>query len=492
MQPVYITADIRRIESAAVADGVSDLMERAGLAAAEFAQTLLPEGASKIIVLAGPGNNGGDAFVVARHLLGWWFKVELVFFGQQEKLPPDAAVAREKYVAAGGKILTNLPTNSKPDLIIDGIFGIGLTRNVTPDYVDLFNIINKLNVSVFALDIPSGIDADNGSVKGAAIRASHTMSFIAIKPGLLTLDGPDHAGKVRIAGLGLDAKKQLPPGGHVLDQKTVGAFLRQRARNSHKGTYGSVGIIGGAPGMVGAPILAARAAQKLGAGRVFVGMLAEGVAQLDIAQPELMWRAPEELLQSDEANVLAIGCGMGQSDFARILLQRAIQSPTPLVIDADALNSIGADPALQTTLKNRTAPTIITPHPAEAARLLKKSTIDIQYNRLQAALTLARQFNAHVVLKGCGSVCAAPDGRWFINPSGNAGMASAGMGDVLSGMIAAFMAQRVSAEQALLLAVYLHGAAADACVTNGIGPLGLMASEVTESARHLLNSWVYP
>lgn len=491
MQPVYITADIRRIEFAAVADGASDLMERAGLAAAEFAQTLLPQGASRIMVLAGPGNNGGDAFVVARHLLSWWFNVELVLLGQQETLPPDAAVAREKYIAAGGRILTDLPAKSNPDLIIDGVFGIGLTREVTPEFISLFNIINKLNASVLALDIPSGIDADSGTVRGAAIRANHTMSFIAYKPGLLTLDGPDYAGKVRVAGLGLDAEKHLPPGGHLLDQKTVAAFLCQRARNSHKGTYGSVGIIGGVAGMIGAPILAARAAQKLGAGKVFVGILAEGVALLDIVQPELMWRAPEELLQSDEADVLAIGCGMGQSDFARILLQRAIQSPKPLVIDADALNSIAADPELQSTLKNRTAPTIITPHPAEAARLLKKSTMDVQHNRLQAALTLARQFNAHVVLKGCGSICAAPDGRWFINPSGNAGMASAGMGDVLSGMIAAFMAQQVSAEQALLLAVYLHGAAADACVANGIGPLGLMAGEVTDSARYLLNNWVY-
>ena len=490
MQPLYTTADIRKIESSVVAAGASDLMERAGLAAAELARTLLPDDATKILVLAGPGNNGGDAFVVARLLLGWWLKVDVVFFGDEKKLPPDAAEAHKKLLRAGGKTLTELPKNIHHGLIIDGIFGIGLSRDVTSKYVKLFNKINSLHNIVLALDIPSGIDADSGAIRGAAIRATHTISFIAHKPGLLTLDGPDYAGQLHLADLQLNLIKCCAPRGHLLDQATVAAFLQPRTRNSHKGRYGSVGIIGGAHGMAGAALLAARAALKLGAGKVFVGMLAEGMAQLDMAQPELMWRAPEALLQAQELSALAIGCGMGNSDFARILLKRAMALAIPLVIDADALNLIASDASLQSEIKMRTAPTIITPHPAEAARLLGKSTADIQQNRLLSAIELAHLFNAYVVLKGCGSICAMPDGRWFINPTGNPGMASAGMGDVLSGMMAALLAQGLDAGKALLLGVYLHGAAADECVKNGIGPIGLTASEVTGSARNLLNNWI--
>lgn len=491
MQPIYTTEDIREIETAALAHGATNLMERAGLAAAELARKLLPDGATKILVLAGPGNNGGDAFVVARHLLSWWFKVEVVFFGDEKKLPIDAAQAHKKFLAAGGKILTTLPENIDHDLMIDGIFGIGLARDVSAEYIKLFNKINKLNKHVLSLDTPSGIDADTGAIRGAAIHATHTISFIAHKPGLLTLDGPDYVGQLHLADLQLDTKKLCPPHGHLLDQQTVASFLKPRSRNSHKGSFGSVGIIGGAQGMAGAALLAARASLKLGAGKVFVSMLAEGMAQLDISQPELMWRAPEELLQAQELSALAIGCGMGNSDFARILLQRAIALTTPLVIDADALNIIATDIQLQSALKERTTATIITPHPAEGARLLNKSTADIQQNRLQSALALANQFNAWVVLKGSGSLCATPDGRWLINPTGNPGMASAGMGDVLSGIIVALLAQGLEAEQALLLGVYLHGAAADACVKKGMGPIGLTASEVTDNARHLLNKWIY-
>jgi ADP-dependent NAD(P)H-hydrate dehydratase / NAD(P)H-hydrate epimerase len=490
MQPIYTTADIRQIESAALANGATDLMDRAGLAAAELARKLLPDGAAKILVLAGPGNNGGDALVVARHLLRWWFNVEVVFFGEEKKLPSDAAQAHKKFLAVGGKFLATLPEEIDHDLIIDGIFGLGLSRDTPSYYIKLFNLINDLNIIVLSLDIPSGIDADTGVIRGAALRATHTISFIAHKPGLLTLDGPDYAGQLHLADLQLEAKKLCPPQGYLLDQKTISGFLKPRPRNSHKGTFGSVGIIGGAQGMAGAALLVARASLKLGAGKVFVSMLAENIAQMDIFQPELMWRAPEDLLLSKEVTALAIGCGMGDSDFARILLRRAIALSLPLLIDADALNILGADDSLLQAVNSRAASTILTPHPAEAARLLKISTKEIQQNRVAAANELAKKFNAFVVLKGNGSICATPNGHWFINPTGNSGMASAGMGDVLSGIIVALLAQGLDAEQALLLGVYLHGAAADACVENGIGPVGLIATEVTDSARNLLNSWI--
>jgi ADP-dependent NAD(P)H-hydrate dehydratase / NAD(P)H-hydrate epimerase len=491
MQPIYTSTEIRQIESAALTNGATDLMERAGLAAAELARKLLPGGATKILVLAGPGNNGGDAFVVARYLLQWWFKVDVVFFGEEKKLPSDASDAYKKFIAAGGKTLDQLPQLIDHDLVIDGIFGLGLSRDVSIEHIKLFSIINELHKIVLSLDIPSGIDADTGDIRGAAIRATHTISFIALKPGLLTNDGPDYVGEYHVADLQLDAKNLYEPRGYLIDQNTVACFLKPRARNSHKGTYGSVGVIGGTQGMAGAALLAARAALKLGAGKVFVGMLAEGVVQLDVAHPELMWRTPEELLRLEELAALAIGCGMGGGNFEHILLQRALPLNLPLVIDADGLNLLASDESLEHALKSRTAPSIITPHPAEAARLLKINTKEIQQNRVAAANQLAKRYNAFVVLKGCGSICAAPDGRWFINPSGNPGMASAGMGDVLSGMIAALLAQGLDAEQAILLGVYLHGTAADACVKNGVGPIGLTASEVMDSARLLLNDWIY-
>ncbi len=488
-QPIYTTAAIRQIETDATKTGATDLMERAGLAAAELARKLLPDGATNILVIAGPGNNGGDAFVVARHLLQWWFKVDVIFIGNEKKLPADAANAYKKFKEASGTTQKEITQNKYYDLIIDGLFGIGLSRDVASEYVKLFNIINELHANVLSLDIPAGIDADTGIIRGAAIRATHTLTFIGLKPGLLTLDGPDHVGTLHVADLQIDTKNLYEPSGYLLDQQTVASFLKPRLRNSHKGSYGSVGIIGGANGMAGAALLAARAALKLGAGKIFVGMLADNIPQLDLTQPELMWRAPEDLLKLEAMTALAIGCGLGQSEFAQVLLQRALSLNTPLVLDADALNLIAEHAPLQAALKARSASTIITPHPVEAARLLRKHPPDIQQNRITAATELAKHFNAHVVLKGCGSICATSDGRWFINPTGNPGMASAGMGDVLSGMIVALLAQGLNAEHAMLLGVYLHGAAADEWVKNGIGPVGLTACEVADSARKLLNRW---
>jgi hydroxyethylthiazole kinase-like uncharacterized protein yjeF len=242
--------------------------------------------------------------------------------------------------------------------------------------------------------------------------------------------------------------------------------------------------------MVGAALLAGSAALKLGAGRTYVALLAKNAPLVDPLQPELMLRSPKELLELDYLDCLALGPGLGKSNEAQHFLAAALKIKLPLVLDADALNLLGTDNKLQLLLKRRTAATILTPHPAEAGRLLKSGTEEIQRDRLAAALEIARLFRCHVVLKGAGSICALPDGSWYINSSGNPGMASAGMGDVLTGMIAALIAQGLSAGSAMLLAVYLHGAAADALVAHGVGPAGLTASEVTDAARNLLNQSV--
>lgn len=486
--PVLLTADLRKVEQAALAGrNPAPLMARAGLAAAELARAMAGDSGKPVLILAGPGNNGGDALVVARHLKQWWFNVTVICPGGPGKYTGDAAAALRDWQAAGGELAAGIPTAQDWALVVDGLFGIGLQRDLSGDYAALIEHVNSLDAPVLALDIPSGLDADSGRVLGCAIEADHTISFIALKPGLLTLDGPDHCGKVHVADLGLaDAVAAAPYGVRIADG-VLHHLLPPRPRNSHKGTYGSAGIVGGAHGMTGAALLAGRAALKCGAGRVYAGLLASDAPLVDPLQPELMLRPADGVLRLDHLTALAIGPGLGDAPDAAEYLDWALETKLPLVLDADALNLVATFTKLKDKLKQRVTTTILTPHPAEAARLLGCATAEVQHDRVAAALRLARECNAGVVLKGCGSLCAWPDGHWAINTSGNPGMAAAGMGDVLTGLIVALLAQGVDERHALTAAVYLHGAAADRLVEMGIGPIGLTAGEVIDAARNLLN-----
>jgi len=487
--PIYRTADVRAIEAAAAAaPSPPQLMERAGLAAAEVARNVSGGAGKPVLVLAGPGNNGGDAFVVARCLKQWYFNVSVVFAGDEGRLSAEASAALQAWRAAGGAVAEALPGMQDWGLVIDGIFGIGLEREVTGRHAEWIEAVNRLHSPVLALDVPSGLQSDTGRVMGCAIRATHTVTFIALKPGLVTLDGPDHCGDVHVRALGLDTQKLRAAQGFVLGHEVLKEVLPPRARNSHKGDFGSVGILGGDHGMVGAALLAGRAALRLGCGRVYVGLLARDAHTVDPDQPELMLRTADEVLKLGHLTCLAVGPGLGQMPDAAFYLGAALESPLPLVLDADALNLVAADTPLAETLRKRPVPSLLTPHPAEAARLLGSSTREVQDDRVSAATALAARFNALVVLKGAGSVCAAPDGTWHINTSGNPGMASAGMGDVLTGIIAALLAQGADPKTALLAGVHLHGAAADRAVAGGAGPVGLTASETIDAARALLNS----
>ncbi len=485
--PLYSTADIRRIESRHT---TSPLMERAGFAAARLVRTLAADSGKPILIFAGPGNNGGDAFVAARYLKQWFFAVTVVFGAEAAKLPADAAAAHAQWLAAGGTTVDSLAAGDW-SVAVDGLFGIGLTRDIEGRYASWIDAINKLGAAVIAIDIPSGLDADTGRVHGNCVRATHTVTFIGAKPGLLTLDGPDHCGEIFLDDLDLDHGTDTAPG-CVLGAGTASRVLAPRLRNTHKGSHGSVGIIGGNTGMVGAVLLAGRAALKLGAGRVYVGLLARAAPLLDAAQPELMLRTADELLKLDHLTCLAIGPGLGMSSdagtYLRWTLELALASKLPLVIDADALNGIAASSELKVILKQIVIAKILTPHPAEAARLLGCSTRDVQADRIAAATALSELYNAHVVLKGAGSICASRGQPWRINTSGNPGMASAGMGDVLTGIIAALLAQGVAPQRAMDVSVWLHGAAADHCVANGVGPAGLTASDTIDAARQLLNA----
>ena len=490
---IYCADEVRSIETLArVEPQATSLMERAGLAAAELSRDLLTDNRKPLLLFAGLGNNGGDAFVVARHLQQWWHRVAVVFAGDPEHLPDDAREAFERWRTAGGETLSAPPHNiAGYGLIIDGLFGIGLQRELRGVYAELVEQINRSGAPVLALDIPTGLHADSGRILGCAVRAQHTVTFIALKPGLLTLDGPDLCGELHVRDLGVEAERLVPPRARLLDATVLVDALPPRPLSSHKGTFGSVGIIGGAPGMTGAALLAGRAALKLGTGRVYVGLLDGAAPRFDVGQPELMLRQAEEVLGMADLNCLVLGPGLSRSAAAANCVQRALQSDAALVIDADALNLIGANPELQEACRLRTGATIMTPHPAEAARLRGTSTAQIQADRVASAVALARQYRAIVALKGVGTIVAMPDRNFFINRSGNPGLASAGMGDVLSGLVAALVAQGADPTLATCVAVHLHGAAADRLYEEVGGPIGLTASEILDTARTLLNRAIY-
>jgi hydroxyethylthiazole kinase-like uncharacterized protein yjeF len=462
-------------------------MERAGAAAAEFARSLCGDTAKAVLVIAGPGNNGGDAFEAALHLKRWFFRVTVVFAGKREKLPADARAALDKWETAGGTLLESIPKETRFDFAVDGLFGIGLERPLAGAFAALVEALNALGVPILALDIPSGINADTGAVMGRAVHAQHTITFIAHKPGLLTLDGPDHAGEIRLDALGLDPARLLEPEGTILGADILSRAIAPRARNFHKGRAGSVGVLGGAAGMVGAAVIAGRAALKCGSGRVYLGLLTPRPPGVDYAQPELMLRSPGAVLERGLVDVLLVGPGMGKGASAARTLRTALALPVPVALDADALNLIAAQRSLAAAVGKRKAPTIMTPHPAEAARLLGEPISKVQADRVASARTLAKRYRCLVLLKGNGSVIAGPGGTFWINTSGNPGMASAGMGDALGGMVAALCAQGAAPLQALLAGTYLHGAAADALVAEGCGPIGITATEVLDRARVLLN-----
>jgi len=460
--PIYLTEDIRRIERDC---GVPEpeLMQRAAAAAADVATRLVSENAKDVLVLAGPGNNGGDARIVARLLAERFFRVHLV--AQRDQI------------------------RDKPwGLVVDGLFGIGLSREVAGEHASLVEYVNRQRCPVLALDIPSGLHSDSGRVLGHAVRATHTVTFIALKPGLLTLDGPDHCGEITLADLGLSAGRIVSPGAWIAGHEAFQNLLRPRPRNFHKGMAGSVGVLGGASGMAGAALLAGRAALKMGAGRVYVGLLDESLS-IDLQNVELMLRHPDDALGQD-LDAIVVGPGLGGGERAETLLGAALASDLPCVVDADALNLISENEDLRHACARRSADTLLTPHPAEAGRLLAIATAEVQADRVKAAKILASNLNAHVVLKGAGSILVARDGHWFVNTSGNAGMASAGMGDVLAGILGALLAQRYSGESALVLGVHLHGTAADDLVESGIGPVGLTAGETIVAARRRWNAWL--
>lgn len=444
------------------------LMQRAGFASARLAMAIAPH-ARTIWIACGPGNNGGDGFEAACELQRRGFMPVVTFCGDEARLPPDALASLGRAREAGIVIVDEPP--AQHDLAIDALLGIGSTRAPEGTMAAWLQRMRAAEAPLLSIDVPSGLNADTGALaantpSGDQHTTSHTaiagafsprycLSLLTLKPGLFTAQGRDAAGEVWFDDLGCASATE--PSIARLAGKPLST---PRAHASHKGSYGDVAVIGGAPGMVGAALLAASAALHAGAGRVLVGLLDPHAAAVDTQQPELMLRKVESL----DLSALTVVCGCGGGTAVRALLPRVISTAKSLVLDADALNAIALDVSLQQLLQARVRrgrATVLTPHPLEAARLLGVSASEVQSDRLAAARTLAARFGV-VVLKGSGSVIAsAGDAAPVINFTGNARLATAGTGDTLAGMIGAALAGGRSAADAAREAVWRHGALAD-------------------------------
>jgi len=452
-------------------------MQRAGLAVARLALAVAPH-ARTIWVACGPGNNGGDGLEAAMHLQSWGKHPIVTWLGNPANAPADAAASHQRALAAGVSFADTPPQHH--DLCIDALLGIGASRAPDGRMAEWITQINAGTAPVLAVDLPSGLNADTGHAPGVTVQAQFTLSLLTLKPGLFTAQGRDAAGDIWLDQLGVTHGAQSPPPTACLCGPPTSA---SRPHASHKGSYGDVAVLGGAPGMTGAALLAASAALHGGTGRVFVGLLDGGSMNVDVQQPELMFRPVNAL----DLKAMTVVCGCGGGDAVRSVLARTLSTAARLVIDADALNAIAADSQLQTLLTTRGQrgyPTVLTPHPLEAARLLGTTTAQVQSDRLTAAQELASRFNCVVVLKGSGTVIAAPGQLTALNPSGNARLATAGTGDVLAGMIGARLAAGLPAFEATCKAVYRHGRAADRWPHDQpltAGALAKLASGTTEN-----------
>jgi hydroxyethylthiazole kinase-like uncharacterized protein yjeF len=494
---LYSVDAIRAIEhSAAAALGPGVLMRRAGEAAARHALELLGEQRdAPVLLVAGPGNNGGDALETAAKLRTAGVEALVLHLPGSGEPSVETAQAFKRATDSGVRFIDELPSGTKLALVVDGMFGIGLARRLSGRYAELALRLDTFGCPVLALDVPSGLDADTGAVVGTdddrvAVVATHTITFIGDKPGLHTCDGRDHAGIVRVESLGIGESHFVAPSARLNDVPLFASDLARarRRQNSHKGSFGDMVVLGGAHGMAGAPVLAARGALFTGAGRVFVAALEPGLAY-DSVHPELMIR--DAVSFDFDARTVVAGPGMGDTPAAARLLSKVIDGASPLVLDADALNQLAADAGLQDKLAQRKAPTVLTPHPLEAARLLGVTARIVQADRIEAARELAGRFHATVVLKGSGTVIAQDGANGVaINTTGNPGLATAGTGDVLGGICGALLAQGWSAWTAALCAVWMHGAAADALVAAGVGPIGMTAGELPAAVRGIFNRLV--
>jgi NAD(P)H-hydrate epimerase len=486
-EELYTASQLRELERRAIEDAhiaAPELMQRAGKAAWEQLKLQWP-GAAHVAVFCGGGNNAGDGYLLAALALADKRQVTLYSLGERAHLPAAAAEMRGRFLKSGGEEKTFTGNVTAADVLVDALLGVGLDRPLEGRWLEVVQAMNASGKPILALDIPTGLQADTGAELGAAVRATSTISFIGLKAGLFTGAGPECAGLLRFSDLGVPASiyAGIQPHARRMRQSAQReALLPRRRRDAHKGDFGHVLVVGGDFGMGGAVRLTAEAALRSGAGLVSVATRKANVAGLLAGLPEVMSHgvesAPALTLLLAKASVVAIGPGLGQGAWGKKLLAKVLASKLPLVVDADALNLLAAKPV-------KRGRWVLTPHPGEAARLLGMSKVKVQQERYQVVEKIAAKYNAVAVLKGAGSLVAEPGAITSVCTVGNPGMAAPGMGDALTGVIAAFLAQGMEPGDAAHTGVYLHALAGDLAARRG--ERGLMARDLVEALRQVVN-----
>jgi hydroxyethylthiazole kinase-like uncharacterized protein yjeF len=498
--------EMQRLDSTAINEiGIPGvvLMENAGLQVVEVIYRIIgdPRG-KKVIVFSGKGNNGGDGFVIARHLLNSGAEVKVLLFADVKDITGDAKVNLDILHAMGQKVISIVNPNSIniakftmawTDIVVDSIFGTGFKGSVPVHIGNVINIINSSGKPVVSVDIPSGLEANTGRVNGPCIRADNTVTFAYAKLGLVINQGLEYVGDLTVADI------SIPPG--LIEQQGINRYfitpeiikglIPLRRSESHKGTYGRVLVIGGSPGMSGAAAMAAEAALKAGAGLVTLGVPAGLNNIMEVKLTEVMIKPlpqtdnvcigmealPVVRSMMEGMDVLALGPGLSTDEGTKeFVLSLVSQMYKPVVIDADALNILASSPDILSTCQ---APLVLTPHPGEMARLLGTTIDQVQENRIETAVKAARAWNKVVVLKGARTVIAGPDGAVYINVTGNPGMATGGSGDVLTGIIAGLIGQGMIPLEAAVAGVYFHGLAGDMAAAEK-GMMSLVAGDILE------------
>jgi ADP-dependent NAD(P)H-hydrate dehydratase / NAD(P)H-hydrate epimerase len=493
---IHSAAQVRELDRFAIEQlGIPGytLMTRAGRAAFECLRAYWPQ-AQRILVVCGSGNNAGDGYVLARLARAAGLQVDTISLSETSKLMGDALTAFREFSAQGGVVESfDDQKLQQADVIVDAILGTGLTkpaetaatRSLDTRLVSCVAAINHVAKPVLALDIPTGLNADTGQVMGAAIHATHTITFVGLKMGFYLGEGPNYVGAIHFDGLGIPAGNldESPCIARRLNRKVIESVLPPRSRLAHKGSNGRVLLVGGGRGMAGAVRLAGEAALRVGAGLVTVATRPENIAPIASACPELIVRSAENAadLQSliAQADLIAIGPGLGKEEWSRVMYAMVLSSDKPLIVDADALNLL----AMQRQARGNW---VLTPHPGEASRLVSSDIAAIQADRLSVVREMAKRYNAIVVLKGAGSLVARENEPTQVCDCGNPGMATAGMGDVLTGVIVGLAAQTKDLWSATCAGVLIHSMAGDAAAQAG-GERGLLASDLFPYLRHAVN-----
>ena len=484
---IYSVAGVREIDRTAIEDaGIPGytLMTRAGKAAVGEVRGRFPD-LGRWQVICGAGNNAGDGYVVARLAAAEGIAVSVVAVVDPGSLRGDAAKAYGDFAAEGGAVVPwSGLLDENADLLVDAMLGSGLIREVGGDFAAAVGAINQHGATVLALDIPTGINGDSGLVMGCAVQADLTVTFVGLKSGLFIADGPDHCGQIAFAGLDIaeDCRDHSPVEFRRIGDDRVSKLLPRRRRTAHKGDFGHVLVVGGGAGMPGAIRLCGEAALRSGAGRVSIATDPSHASMIVATRPELMSHAIADVKDLDQlienADVIAFGPGLGRSPWAAGLFARLVTDERPAVWDADALNWLAESPA---SADER----VITPHPGEAATLLGLTPVEIQGDRKAALEALQRRYGGVAVLKGSGSLVSSASGAPWLCSAGNPGMAAAGMGDVLTGIIAALIAQGLSIEAAAAVGVDVHARAGDRAARSG--ERGLLASDLVNRIQGFIN-----